>query len=309
MSVVADRADVLARLTGASVETRALAAQLLVGGLPAPLDDLSCWSGVDAVPSGSAVTVDHHGRPRLRSWWRAPAAEASLERGALAVGGALAAAVEDRVRAEKSQERVVGCDLSGGLDSTSLAFFAAPLSELGTLTVQFADAANDDPSWAARARKLLPGLAGPALCLAGDQVPAQYACAGSPPRPTDAPSPLLRGRAVLDAGAAAYTKHNISLHLAGHGGDEVLQATPGYLHGLVRRHPLQAIRHVRGYRSRRRWPLGLTLRALTDSRPYGKWLADEARLLRAPEQVSSPFGWGEPLRLAPWATPEAEALV
>ncbi|MDJ1132892.1 asparagine synthase-related protein [Streptomyces iconiensis] len=311
VTVLADRADVLARLTGASVETRALAAQLLVAGPPSPLDELSCWTGIEAVPSGSAVTVDHQGDQRLRSWWQLPAAEAPLKQGSLTVAEALSAAVDDRVRAERYQERTLGCDLSGGLDSTSLAFLAAPSCPLATLTVQYTDAANDDPLWAARARQLLPsvGTEGPSLFLAGGHVPAQYAAAGSAPSPTDAPSPLLRGRAVLDAGAAEYTRHGISLHLAGHGGDEVLQATPGYLHGLVRRQPAQAVRHMRGHRARRHWSLGSTLRALTDSRPYGRWLADEARLLRAPERASAPFGWGEPVRLPPWAGPEAETLV
>ncbi|WP_344363528.1 asparagine synthase-related protein [Streptomyces gobitricini] len=309
MTVVADRGDVLARLTSASLDTRALAARLIVGEVPAPLDELSCWDGVVAVPNGSAITVDPMGRPRLRPWWQASAAEGPLRRGALAVGEALSAAVDARLRAEKRHGRTPGCDLSGGLDSTSLAFLAAASGPLATLTVQYTDAANDDLVWATRARERLPHQGGPALHLAGSHVPAQYAAAGCAPLLADAPSPLLRGRAVLNTGAAEYTRHGISLHLAGHGGDEVLQATLGYLHGLVRRHPAQAVRHLRGHRSRRRWPLGSTLRALTDSRPYGRWLADEARLLRAPEQASPPFGWGQPIRLAPWASPEAEALV
>ncbi|MET9296575.1 asparagine synthase-related protein [Streptomyces sp. NPDC003077] len=314
IAVAADRADILARLTGAALDERYLALALLVPGPPAPADDLTPWRGVEAVPPGSALTVSASGPPGVRRWWQPPPADVSLVTGAQFLREALREAVAERVGREDAAGRRVGCDLSGGLDSTSLAFLARDRGPVPvTLTVTYEDTANDDPYWAAIAREHLHPQQGRApdeavaLDIAGASLPGQYT--GLEARATaDAAAPLLRGRADLEFLAATYLRHGASVQLAGHGGDEVLQAPPGYLHGLVRRRPLTALRHLRGHRARRRWLQGAALHALADTRSYPQWLAGEAARLKNTEPARGPFGWGEPLALAPWATPAARDL-
>ncbi|MFI9234514.1 asparagine synthase-related protein [Streptomyces sp. NPDC053079] len=303
MTVAADRADVLAELTGAELDDRWLAASLMTSELPYPLSDLSAWRQIDAVPPGSALLLTPDGRARTYRWWQPPAPVLSLAEGAPAVREALSAAVSGRANALGAAEPL-GCDLSGGLDSTSLCFLAHQAGvRLVTLTVQLRDPANDDVLWADHAARDLPHAT--RLVLSSDQAPAQYAAPDRATPATDAPSLLLRSRALLNACAQRYTLHHVAVQLAGHGGDEVLQAPPGYLPDLLPRHPLRALRHARGHRSQHRWPPARTLRGLTDRRTYAHWLADEECLLRAPQRAGPLFGWGPPLRLPPWATPRA----
>jgi asparagine synthase (glutamine-hydrolysing) len=100
------------------------------------------------------------------------------------------------------------------------------------------------------------------------------------------------------------------LHLTGIGGDHVAWCSEAYYHRLVRTRPLFALRQLRGFRALWQWPLGGTVRALADSRAYGKWLADAAGHLRGPlpPSVATGLGWGMTPRLFDWVTPEAERM-
>jgi asparagine synthase (glutamine-hydrolysing) len=100
------------------------------------------------------------------------------------------------------------------------------------------------------------------------------------------------------------------LHLTGIGGDHVAWCSEAYYHRLVRTRPLFALRQLRGFRALWQWPLGGTVRALADSRAYGKWLADAAGRLRGPlpPSVATGLGWGMTPRVFDWVTPEAERM-
>lgn len=80
------------------------------------------------------------------------------------------------------------------------------------------------------------------------------------------------------------------MHLSGHGGDEVLSLAPTYLHDLIRRHPVRAWRHLRGFRALRRWPLRACLRGLAEHWSYPVWLAQAATRLDDPPRVMPLFG-------------------
>ncbi|MBO1420232.1 asparagine synthase-related protein, partial [Streptomyces sp. FH025] len=215
VTVAADRADVLAGLSAAGTDERWLAVQLIADGPPHPLDRLTPWTGVLAVPPGDALTVDAEGGSAQARWWSPPKPDRPLTTGAPALRSALAEAVALRVAATPAS--TLGCDLSGGMDSTALAFLANDAgAPLHTLTLEFRDPANDDTRWADLARSHLPDAV--ALDLPQDRLPGQYANLGRPRTPTDAPSGALRGRAVLEASSARYREHGIGLQLAGHGG-------------------------------------------------------------------------------------------
>ncbi|MFF4906268.1 asparagine synthase-related protein [Streptomyces sp. NPDC001260] len=100
------------------------------------------------------------------------------------------------------------------------------------------------------------------------------------------------------------------LHLTGIGGDHVAWCSEAYYHRLLRTSPLFALRQLRGFRALWQWPLGGTVRALADSRPYGAWLTDAARRLRdpSPAPVATALGWGMAPRLFEWVTPRAEHM-
>jgi asparagine synthase (glutamine-hydrolysing) len=95
--------------------------------------------------------------------------------------------------------------------------------------------------------------------------------------------------------------------LAGHGGDELFHDPPAYLHPLLRRRPVTAIRHVRGYRALHRWPLGATVSTLARGGDLGAWWHQQAQQLTiGPLPRRTPdLGWGFPLRAPVWVTPAA----
>jgi asparagine synthase (glutamine-hydrolysing) len=99
-----------------------------------------------------------------------------------------------------------------------------------------------------------------------------------------------------------------TLHLTGIGGDHVSWCSEAYYHALARRRPLFALRQLRGFRALFHWPVPAMVRALTDGRPYRRWLEGTTEHLRAPRPptVTGALGWGLPPRLFAWVTPKAE---
>src|SRR6185437_407417 len=93
------------------------------------------WSGVQAVPNGHYLSVAADGAgSSYRRWHRPPEPHLPLGEGAAHVRDALGAAVSLRT----DGGRPISADLSGGLDSTSIAFLAAarvPAADLRLATM------------------------------------------------------------------------------------------------------------------------------------------------------------------------------
>jgi asparagine synthase (glutamine-hydrolysing) len=101
------------------------------------------------------------------------------------------------------------------------------------------------------------------------------------------------------------------LHLVGFGGDELLYGSLAHLHTMLRSSPGIALRHLRGFAAKYRWPRGRVLRQLSDRSPYRAWLARVADSLTAPQPPPEEplLDWGFQPRLPPWATPAAVGAV
>jgi asparagine synthase (glutamine-hydrolysing) len=101
------------------------------------------------------------------------------------------------------------------------------------------------------------------------------------------------------------------LHLTGFGGDELLYGSVAHLHSLMRTSPRIALRQLRGFAAKYRWPRAAMLRQLSDSRPYPEWLGGVADALtaRKPPLEEPLLDWGFQPRLPPWATPAAVEAV
>ncbi|WKX72365.1 asparagine synthase-related protein [Streptomyces sp. XD-27] len=303
VTVCADRAHVLARLTGAEVDTAQLALRLAGVTVPHPLADSASWCGVGAVPPAEAVELKPGGGARALRWWRAPAAELPLREAAAGLREALRRAVALRVRPGD----VVAADLSGGMDSTSLCFLAAEAgARLVTMTLHWSAPTNEDRAYATLAAQRLP-LVEQLVFPAGD-LPACFAGLDERVDPGDGPSLVKRDRLIQQHLAEEMRSRGTRLRLSGHGGDHVVQPPAAYVHGLLRRSPVAGLRHVAGLRARYRQPLGTTVAALLDRRSYASWLAHAAgQDLRTPAPMMD-FGWGVRPQLPPWASDQAVEL-
>jgi asparagine synthase (glutamine-hydrolysing) len=302
MTLAADRADVLADLTGAVLDEQWLAARLVYPYLPHPVADGCPWQGMRVLADDCYLLTSTAQPARVVRWWRPPEPVVSLSEAAPSVAQALVAAVEARTRAGGT----ISCDLSGGLDSTPICFLAARgQSRLTAVTLVSTDPGHDDARWAQRAADQMNGVEH--LMFDMRQLPLMYADVSQGGVGADEPHIIIRDHARITALARALVKRGSRLHFSGLGGDQVVQAPPAYLHTTAWTHPRVAASHLRGRRAMSSWPLTTTLRGLADRRSYRRWLWATIDDLTAPvpRRGMPALGWGPALRVPPWATPHA----
>ncbi|MFE9622083.1 lasso peptide isopeptide bond-forming cyclase [Streptomyces sp. NPDC006527] len=301
--VAASRADTLACALGLEPDAGELAVRLLWPA-PYPLFETSLWPAVTAVPPQDAVVVAANGRTaRHTRWWTPPEPVRPLAEGAPLIRAALEEAVDARTR----QGGVVSCDLSGGLDSTSVCFLAAcSPARVVAGTWPGRDPADTDLYWAERAAGHLPEVEH--VVWDADASPLVYDDLLGIDDLLDEPTIGVMDRSRVLHHLPALAARGSRLHLTGIGGDHVAWCSEAYYHRLVRTRPLFGLRQLRGFRALWQWPLGGTIHALADSRPYRTWLADAADRLRdpAPPSVATGLGWGMAPRLFGWVTADAE---
>lgn len=251
VTVAADRMDVLARLTGAGLDERALALRLLVLSDFMPYDqDQPMWSGVSAVEDDSVLIIDQDGRSDIRRRWWPPDPVLTLDDGAAVLRSTLTKAVAARI----DSGRRLSADLSGGLDSTSLCYLAARDDRsLITFTSSCGVDDDDDPLWADRAAEGLVDRIRRVVVL-GPEMPAHYSDLNEPGPAMDEPFPGIGDRPDYRLIAQHLSSLGARLHLTGEGGDEVLQDYDGYLADLLRTRPLLGVTRLWTHRTVNRHP-------------------------------------------------------
>ncbi|WP_181795175.1 asparagine synthase-related protein [Streptomyces sp. WELS2] len=300
-----NRADLLAAGATALDET-ALALRLLLPGVPHPLSETTVWQGVRALPGDHFLELTPDGRTRTGRRWSPPRPESTRAQAAVLLREALSTAVQARVE----PGAVVSCDLSGGLDSTPVAYLAWQRAfRLVAFTLTGLTSEDDDTEAAVRAAGHMPGA--DHRLIGADALPhALEGLFDIRPR-HDEPFQGLQSARFLELARLARSAGS-RLHLTGHGGDEVLTAPPSYVHTLIRQRPLSALDHLHGQRGLRRWSVRQTWQLVSDRRSYGTWLADSARHLCSPMpgqwRVPPPL-WHQTLRLPPWITEQAAEAV
>lgn len=299
--VASSQPDILARMIGAGIDDLAFAARVACGPMPPPLGGQSMWSGVRALPADHYLEM----RPALareKRWWQPPEPELPLAQGSAALREALCTAMTGRW---PSGTRV-SADMSGGMDSTSLSFLAArDTPDLMTFRWAEADAGNDDvvfASYAIRALRDAHHIVAPQASLPAIFSDPAAAAGLAGPYAASRTVARIRYTARLLAGRGSRW------HLAGHGGDEVFGHAPGYLRGLMRRHPVVAIQHARGYRALGRWRLAATVAGMATGggTVAGWWHAQAGQLTAGSVPPCPALGWEMGWLRAPgWVTRDA----
>lgn len=306
VDLAASRADVLARLLGTGIDERQLATRLLLPDGPYPVYGQSLWSGVNALPEDAYIHISGVRPGKVVPWWQPPLPDLPLATGAVRLRVALDAAV---AAASRGGGRL-SCDLSGGLDSTPLCFLAARHADrLTTFTFLSTEVTDDDPYWVNVALAGLP--AAERMYLVEEEAPLPFDGVSEPGTSMDEPFLELEHRTANLVTARRLAGHS-RRHLTGHGGDEVLECLPNYLHDLARVRPLLAWNHLRGNRSLHHWSLRSALVALADRRHYAEWLTTMMSHLAEPQPpptVAEFLAWGLSSRLPSWATPRAAEAV
>lgn len=313
--LAADRPAVLAHLTGAPLDETGLALRLL-DFAPHPLGGRPVWRGVTETDPARALVLHPDGTSGTRRWWHAPDSELPMKDGALRLGDAL----DRSVRAHLSGRTRVSCELSGGFDSTSLAFLArrAGPAELALLTVASREHGAEDETWALRAADLARAASGPGPRLThtvvpADETPLFYAGVGDRPAPgdipTDEPLPVAPARARARMLLARAAATGSECHLTGYGGDELFMALPAAATDLFPGQPFAAWNRIAAVRHQLGWPLATTVRALLTRGSFRDWLATAVTDDPPPTSRTPQLSWGVAQSLPPWLTPDARTLV
>ncbi|GAB2500721.1 albusnodin/ikarugamycin family macrolactam cyclase [Nocardiopsis aegyptia] len=207
--------------------------------------DRSAFDNVSLVPAGHRLELGTAGAPIVRRWWSPPAP--IHPRGASdGFRRALGDAVDVRLRMGET----VSCDLSGGLDSTSLCLLAASRAQPGqriiasTVHPRNVDRGGD-LDYARAAADGRAGMAHVTIPLADDAAPFT-GIEGGPAVDEPAPSTITSVR--HRRGYALVAAHGSTMHISGDGGDALLMQGPEHTSRLLRRgRLLRALRDLHGW--------------------------------------------------------------
>ncbi len=305
-------ARTLAGLTGSPVDHVRVAVAVFLPHVPAAVGRRSFFTGVQQLPPGSRIELAGGRELRSRTVWRPDPVPGPAD-------GRLRTSLEDAVQLRATADPCLTCDLSGGLDSSSLALLAATARPAGgalnAVTVHPADRYDGaDLTYARLAAAHHPRISHHLLPLGSEHLP--YTDITAVPA-TDEPAPSTLTRARFEGQLRwMLDRFGSRTHLTGDGGDSVLFLPPAHLADLVR-HRLhrRAAGEVAGWARLRH---SAVLPLLRDVRTLNRTSRTQALtdLATTLEQGASPTSvgngdvrWFPALPLPGWATAEAVRLL
>lgn len=257
--VVSDSAAALARLHGRRLDAREVAVRLNRSLPLYPFAVRSPWAGVHAVHPHHRVRIAHDGTVTTARWWSAPPGTVDVDHGAAPLRTALDSSIAEAVVGGGS----ISCDLSGGLDSTSIAYLlVAAGAEPMAFHARSSGAYNDDITWAKAAAADL-GLPLHELDPFGDEA-AAFRLDAAPREALDAP--------ILWAGSAGYLQRlrarlatgGSGTHFTGVGGDELFGPVPAIAWSIFGERGLRALPEIRRIALATRAPLAVMMTNVRD---------------------------------------------
>ncbi|WP_454132062.1 asparagine synthase-related protein [Microbacterium lacticum] len=297
--LVASDGDVLRRASGLAIDESHVPLLLLVMQPPSLLNDRLPWAGVRGVKSTDAVILGEHGLSTVTRW-SPPQASDRLHHPAVSP---LREAIRTAVDARHGSGRV-STDLSGGMDSTTIAFFAHQSSpDLLTVFRPGIDQSNDDDAWTQKAMRALPGSEHVTIPADANQpwysgwlAPGEFSL--------ESPMPSSRSSEYFSMVADVAATAGSTRHFTGIGGDELFHPAFSLIRAHARSRPAWALRSARAAQAMGRWPTSEMLRALYSRESYGSWRRRVADQLTEPAAIQGtpPTDWEPRPMLPPWAT-------
>ncbi|TQF02160.1 albusnodin/ikarugamycin family macrolactam cyclase [Kitasatospora acidiphila] len=253
-------ARLLASLITATIDTQRLACAVFAPSAPALAGQRSFFTGVRQLPPGARVVLPADGsEPRCVPVWR-PDPAATGEPGQR-LRNALSSAVELRCGIDPT----LSCDLSGGLDSTSITVLAALAlpsdRRLTAVTVHPADRLDGaDLRYARLTAEHYDTRISHQLQALTDRHLPYTGITSVPGTDEPAPSTLTQAR-LLGQLQWMSQEFGTQLHVTGDGGDSILFQPPIHLADLVHHHHMQrAANEAFGWARLRRRPVTPLLR-------------------------------------------------
>ncbi|MFD4021937.1 albusnodin/ikarugamycin family macrolactam cyclase [Streptomyces sp. NPDC058576] len=226
-------ARALASLTHATVDVERLACSIFLPSVPALSAGRTFFSGVEQLPPGCRIVLPLDGSaPHTTAVWRPDPCET------LPPAERLRTALFESVAERVMSDPTASCDLSGGLDSTSIAALATVAlpynTRLNAVTIHpEGDTAGADLGYARQAAAAYSGrINHRLLAMSAKHLP--YTAMPTVPA-TDEPAPSTITQARL-TGQFRWLREEFGTrtHMTGDGGDSLLFQPPVHLADLVR---------------------------------------------------------------------------
>lgn len=303
--LVSNSAVLLAATMQDTTVDREVLAGYLFENPPTALAMRPLLTRVHTIPPAHELLVSGRTTQVRKVWDLWPQRPLSTDEAAPAIRKELTDAV--RARTSTTGGRVA-CDLSGGLDSTSLAFLAAGLTNrLDLYTGESTESIGEDLHWAEKAAKHLSHVSWKLLPAEGFPLPLDDLDRFILPldRPTFGQASAARWVMLLNQ----THRDGAVRHLKGHGGDQLFSGVAALAHDIDLHHSLASGQQISSVTQTRNWTWRATLRALADRRGHRRWWLDQRDAMFSP--VDSPtayLGWAQPCRLQSWITPEGRRL-
>lgn len=269
LPIVSDEQYPLASLNGFEIDHGVLTTRLVNAEVSHPFTRRPIWKHVDALGTGEYLAVADGSAPQRKRWWSPPAPERPL----IELTQALAAGIDGALRTRTAGRSVVSADLSGGLDSTTLCFFAAGIGlNPHTLFMQAENKSNNDWKWSDRAAREISSrhMKVPYqsfLKYIADETPASI-------------SRFPEGPGILSttiASAAAIGRHvsatGSTLHLNRHAGGALFGQVSSMVWSYFRSGGRGRYKWLLRYRTMNRIPLPAMLRMLMDRSTFSQELS------------------------------------
>lgn len=230
----ATRTRPLAELTKAALDDAALIAQLTCPTIAEATEDRTTYAGIHRLPGGHALVTD--GVTLRVTPYEPETPTATFTEAAAALRAALGTAVYCRATTVKQ----LSADVSGGLDSTSLALLAEPHVQSSFLGITRLDSTsdNDDSYYARRCAAEAPRMRH--VVTPGDDARMFDQLDAAPD--TDQPLSDAARWAITASYRQLLREHGSHLHLTGSGGDTLLEAAPYHLAEAYRTQPRRVFR-------------------------------------------------------------------
>ncbi|WP_435111026.1 asparagine synthase-related protein [Nocardiopsis synnemataformans] len=264
LAIVSDEQYPLAALNNFELDHGVLTTRIVNAEVSHPFIRRPVWHNVDALGIGEFLTVADGADPQRKKWWTPPQADRSISE----LGHELSSGIEEALRFRTQGSSVVSADLSGGLDSTTLSFFAAELGlDLHTFFIQARSKSNNDWKWSDRAVEEIASnhLKIPyqsVLDHITDEIPASLSM--FPEGPGSLSSAI--------ASAASIEQHisgsGSTLHLNGHAGDALFGQVSSMIWSYFRSGGHGRYTWLWRYRTMNRIPVSAMLRMLWDRRTF-----------------------------------------
>jgi asparagine synthase (glutamine-hydrolysing) len=307
--VVGSHAGGVAQEISAGVDREWLATRLLLPDVSDVWWTGSPWYGVQALRPGWMLRATRTGHALVSKLVELPLPDKRIEEAGYSLREALLHGVHTRV-AESARPTV---DLSGGLDSSTVAVLASSRADGPVPAITLTVPGVDDADVAAEIAGQVPGLAYEQWAVPDSALP--YSGLESLPH-MDEPADIAVSSALIRWWMQRVAHRGSDLHLSGDGGDGVLLAVPTYLGDLATGRQMRDLwHHANGWaRLRHQAPQSL-IRAAVRLRhtDYRKAVRDVATRLDCGTAPSTDWArriaWLGHSAISEWTTPEARGMV